>query len=240
MLITQIIADYLKTNRRITVGGLGTFLKKQEGEEILFSEFIKDDDGVLHSLLIEGGFKELEAVAVVDRFIFDMKYALTTDGQLSYALPRLGYMSLLGGVLSFEYDPNCGAEAAATPSETEIVEVEPTPEIIQPTPQPITPQPTATPESDRAATSEPIRTANKDLFDSFANYAGEGQNVDLKKSFDKWWIIIPVIAVVFVLVAVFYWLRVEWMYDTMELPKFIDSIFNWLFMNEGGVPGAAQ
>ncbi|MFR9616972.1 MAG: hypothetical protein SNG73_04480, partial [Rikenellaceae bacterium] len=55
MILTKIIFDYLQTNRRITVPALGTFLSKGDDTPLLFSEFMKGDDGVLRGLLSEGG-----------------------------------------------------------------------------------------------------------------------------------------------------------------------------------------
>lgn len=258
MLITKIIADYLTTNRRITVGGLGSFLTKQGGGEIIFSEFVKDDDGVLRSLLIANGLKELEAMAIVDRFVFDLRYALTTEGRASFDLPRLGRMTLCDGALTFEYDPSVAEKVEPQPI-IKVAEAQPEVESTPtqtPTQAPIqTPTPTTPPAAEPVAaapiqTQTPIQTpvtaaqtaieepivSDSNLFDSFANYAGEGQNLDVKKSIYKWWFIFPIIAILFIVVALFYWLAVEWMYGNIELPAFLDSLFGSIFMNEGAVP----
>ncbi len=246
MLITQIISQYLQANRRITVAGLGTFLTKTGSTTIVFSEFLKDDDGILRSLLIESGLKELEAMAILDRFVFDLRYALMTEGRMEYLLPMLGRMTYVGGMFSFEYDPEVVAaevelaeEPLASPT-TVITEPKPQPEPIaksRPEPEPIAPiklQPTAEP-----TVEEPTVDADN-LFDSFAGYADEGRNVDVRESLNKWWFIFPAIAVVVVLVALFYWLAVEWMYGNIQVPDFLDSLLRSIFTNEGGVPGSTE
>ncbi|MFR9619876.1 MAG: hypothetical protein SNH63_01500 [Rikenellaceae bacterium] len=227
MSITQIILEYLAANRRITVAGLGTFLTKQGSSIVVFSEFVKEDDGVLHAELVARGLKELEAMAVIDRYVFDLKYALTTEGRVEYILPQLGRMTMFGGVLSFEHDP-AAQEIDLTVPEVVVEQPESEPQAV------VVEQPTVV-EVAASSDEEPV-VADDNLFDSFAGYASEGGNLDVKESFDKWWILIPVVAVVVLLVAVFYWLAVEWMYGNMELPGFLDSLMRSIF-SDTSVPG---
>ena len=46
-LITNILIEYLKHNRRLVVPKLGAFIVKQPSGVIRFSELIRTDDGVL-------------------------------------------------------------------------------------------------------------------------------------------------------------------------------------------------
>lgn len=233
MLITQIISEYLKTNRRITVAGLGTFLTKANSSTIVFSEFVKEDDGVLRALLISNGLKELEAVAVVDRFVFDMRYALTTEGRAEYLLPRLGRMTFVGGALSFVYDSSVEGSSVGSRSFEVVSQPVVTP-VSMPDPTIEIPAPAPMPEIE-----EPVASADN-LFDSFAGYADEGRNLSVGESVNKWWFVLPAIAIVVLLVALFYWLSVEWMYGNIELPNAVDSILRSIFMNESGVPGSSE
>ena len=50
-LLTNIIVEYLKHNKRLVVPRLGAFIVKQSNGVIVFSELMRNDDGVLHSLL---------------------------------------------------------------------------------------------------------------------------------------------------------------------------------------------
>lgn len=78
-LITNILIEYLKYNKRIVVPKLGAFIVKQPSGIIIFSDLMRNDDGVLRSLLIAYGMKELEATGMLDRFVFDIHHAISRD-----------------------------------------------------------------------------------------------------------------------------------------------------------------
>ena len=80
-LITNIIIEYLKHNKRLCVPKLGTFIVKQSSGDIIFSDLMRNDDGVLRSLLMAYGIKELEANGKIDRYVFEVHHAITTDGK---------------------------------------------------------------------------------------------------------------------------------------------------------------
>jgi nucleoid DNA-binding protein len=75
-LITNILNEYLKHNKRIVVPKLGTFIVKQSSGIIRFSELMRNDDGVLRSLLVAYGMSELEAIGKIDRFVFEIRHAV--------------------------------------------------------------------------------------------------------------------------------------------------------------------
>lgn len=79
--VTDVIANYLRDNhRRLVVPAFGAFVVKESGE-VLFSELLKTDDGVLRGLLAAGGLSELECAGLIDRFIFDVRNALSEKGR---------------------------------------------------------------------------------------------------------------------------------------------------------------
>lgn len=78
-LITNILIEYLKYNKRIVVPKLGAFIVKQPSGVIIFSDLMRNDDGVLRSLLMAYGVKELEANGMIDRFVFDVHHAISRD-----------------------------------------------------------------------------------------------------------------------------------------------------------------
>lgn len=84
-LITNIIVEYLKYNKRLCVPKLGTFIVKQASGEIKFSDLMRNDDGVLCSLLLAYGVKELEAKGMMDRFVFEVHHAVAIDGKFTIA-----------------------------------------------------------------------------------------------------------------------------------------------------------
>lgn len=92
MNIVEIITRHLRTNRRLVVPALGAFVVKEPTGEVLFTELLKDDDGVLRSLLAAEGLDELDCAMVIDRFVFDIRH-VTGRGERFYA-SELGFLSL--------------------------------------------------------------------------------------------------------------------------------------------------
>lgn len=87
-LITNILIEYLKHNKRIVVPKLGAFIVKQPSGIVRFSDLMRNDDGVLRSLLIAYGMSALEANGKIDRFVFEIRHAI---GQSQgYTLEGLG------------------------------------------------------------------------------------------------------------------------------------------------------
>lgn len=161
MNVVEVIAEYLLTNRKLVVPNLGAFMVKESGERI-FSDLLRNDDGVLTSLLRAKGLSEMEAAVTVDRFVFETRHELE-----SYGYCRLGDL----GTLRVEpetkvlrlYEPVYGEILKQTPyvpepmvieeeteSNTEEVVTPPTP---TPEPQP-QPQPEPQPE-ERKSVSKP-------------------------------------------------------------------------------------
>lgn len=91
--VIVVIADYLRDNRRLVVPAFGAFVVKESGE-VLFSELLKTDDGVLRGLLTAGGLSELECAGLIDRFIFDARNALSDNGR--FELGELGRLTVGG------------------------------------------------------------------------------------------------------------------------------------------------
>ncbi len=101
-LITNIIVEYLKHNKRLCVPKLGTFIVKQPSGVIIFSDLMRNDDGVLRSLLMAYGAKELEANGMIDRFVFEIRHAITTEGK--YTVEELGdFTADLNNTISFAH-----------------------------------------------------------------------------------------------------------------------------------------
>lgn len=76
-LLTNIITGYLKHNKRLVVPKLGVFIVKQPDGTIIFSELMRNDDGVLRSLLVAYGCNELAANGMIDRFSFEIRHKLS-------------------------------------------------------------------------------------------------------------------------------------------------------------------
>ena len=61
IVLIAVLTQYLESHKRLVIPQLGTFIVKEPGRSILFSELLKRDDGVLRRLLSERGMNELEA-----------------------------------------------------------------------------------------------------------------------------------------------------------------------------------
>ena len=96
-IVIEVIAEHLRTNRRLVVPGFGAFMVKESGERV-FSDLLRNDDGVLTSLLRNRGLNEMEAAVTTDRFIFEMRHDLE-----KYGYYRLGEI----GTLRIEPETKC-------------------------------------------------------------------------------------------------------------------------------------
>lgn len=112
--VKVLIADFLRTHKRLVVPQLGAFIVKTPGGEVLFSELFKRDDGVLRGLLIDSGASEIEAAGAIDRLIFDLRHAVQSGG--GYLVAGLGIFTAgANGTLAFAYDPQAGVAADPVP-----------------------------------------------------------------------------------------------------------------------------
>lgn len=87
-LITNILVEYLKHNKRIVVPKLGAFIVKQPSGIIRFTDLMRNDDGVLRSLLIAYGMSEIEATGKIDRFVFEIRHTISQGEK--YTIADLG------------------------------------------------------------------------------------------------------------------------------------------------------
>lgn len=114
-MLIRILSQYLASHKRIVVPQLGTFIAKDPGGRVLFSELLKRDDGVLRGLLREQGMGELEAAGEIDRFVFEVRHAVERGQE--YRLDGFGAMKPgANGTIAFDYDP-APAETAADAGE---------------------------------------------------------------------------------------------------------------------------
>ena len=102
-MIVEIIAKYLESNKRLVVPNLGTFIVKVPQQAVLFSNLMKSDDGVLRSEIVKSGVSELDAAALIDRFVFEVNDRLAKGGVC--ALSGFGVLrSGANGTVGFTFD----------------------------------------------------------------------------------------------------------------------------------------
>ena len=111
-MLIHTLTQYLESHRRLVVPQLGTFIVKEPGRSIVFSELLKRDDGVLRGLLRAEGLGELEAAGEIDRFVFEIRHAVE-HGQ-EYRMEGFGVMKPgPNATIAFAYEPQSAAEPAA-------------------------------------------------------------------------------------------------------------------------------
>ena len=86
-IVVEVISEYLRANRRLVIPAFGAFMVKESGERV-FSDLLRNDDGVLTLLLRNRGLNEMEAAVTIDRFIFEMRHDLEMYGY--YRLGEVG------------------------------------------------------------------------------------------------------------------------------------------------------
>lgn len=162
-MIVEIIKKYLESNKRLVVPNLGAFIVKQAGESVLFSNLIKNDDGVLRGLLTQQGVSELEAAGVIDRFVFEVNFRL--DKYQACLLDGFGVLRKgSNGSISFLFNPKVEGEVLDGDASERLAErqakVAPKPQpqveepmefevIAKPAAQEPKPQPKPQPSSER-------------------------------------------------------------------------------------------
>ena len=117
-MINKIIAEYLRTNKRLVVPHFGAFIRKENSEAIVFVPFLKKDDGVLQQLLVsEYGMDSADAQAVIDEYIAEIKESIAARG--AYVIEGVGrLMTDSNGICYLELGAAPAQAAAARPVDT--------------------------------------------------------------------------------------------------------------------------
>ena len=111
-MLIHTLTQYLESHKRLVVPQLGTFIVKEPGRSVVFSELLKRDDGVLRGLLRAGGLGELEAAGEIDRFVFEIRHAVEHGSE--YSLEGFGVMKPgPNATIAFVYEPRPAAESPA-------------------------------------------------------------------------------------------------------------------------------
>ena len=102
-MVAKIIRDYMEGGKKkLTVPGFGTFMRKDSGE-MIFVDLLRKDDGVLRELVENyGHYSDVEAMALVDRFIFETKNGIEKHG----STPMDGFGTMYideKGLYQFDY-----------------------------------------------------------------------------------------------------------------------------------------
>lgn len=196
-MVGKIIRDYIGAgNKKLTVPGFGTFMRKDSGE-IIFVDLLRKDDGVLRGLVEEyGNYSEVEAMALVDRFIFGIKHGIERNG--SAAIEGFGTMTLDDkGLYQFDYS----AQPAPVREKPVQESLFPPKSTLQQRPQQPSPAPKPRPAGARPASPQPARRpaqqARPAARPTRKPAKGKPAKIDM-------WIVIAIVAAVIAIVIIVY------------------------------------
>lgn len=106
------LSRFIASHKRLVIPQLGAFLVKEPGREVLFSELIRRDDGVLRGLLLAEGMNELSVAGEIDRFVFEVRHAVKEEQR--FYMDKLGWFQAgANGTIAFVYAPTAVAEEPA-------------------------------------------------------------------------------------------------------------------------------
>ena len=132
-MVVDVINEYLKSNRRLVIPSFGAFVTKEDGQ-IIFSELLKKDDGILRGLLVAKGMREIEAAGKIDRFVFEIRHALMQVGACPVADFGTFYRTAEGVVTFDATKPILEPIPAVAEPAADVV-----PAAVTPTPTPAVP-----------------------------------------------------------------------------------------------------
>jgi nucleoid DNA-binding protein len=170
-MVVDVINEYLKSNRRLVIPSFGAFVTKEDGQ-IIFSELLKKDDGILRGLLVAKGLREIEAAGKIDRFVFEIRHALMQVGACPVADFGTFYRTAEGVVTFDATKPILEPIPAVAEPAADVVPaaVTPTP-TPAPAPAPVeapaAPAQTEAPAQAHAAPAEEPAPAPAPVFDAF-------------------------------------------------------------------------
>lgn len=158
-MVVDVINEYLKSNRRLVIPSFGAFVTKEDGQ-IIFSELLKKDDGILRGLLVAKGLREIEAAGKIDRFVFEIRHALMQVGACPVADFGTFYRTAEGVVTFDATKPILEPIPAVAEPAADVV-----PAAVTPTP---TPTPAPTPMGGPSSTPTSRRPRRKSRGGGFA------------------------------------------------------------------------
>lgn len=140
----ELFITLLSQHNRLIIPSFGTFLKKEQGgtQVVVFTPFLKNDDGVLREAISHQlDVSNEESAQIISQYVEELKSRLEKSGR--YYIKDLGTLKHdVNGALTFIYEPKAAAPATIIAPSVKPIVVEQPPiiESPRPTPQPIQPQ----------------------------------------------------------------------------------------------------
>lgn len=206
--IPNVIYEYLECNRRVTVPALGTFITKGSRDSVLFSEFLKSDDGVLASLLVEHGVDAEEVKVLIEEFVREVREVL--DRGEVYEIAPMGRLIKSDGAILFECEKIEPEVEISQDVEEQIVE-----RIFESL--------SSFDEEPKQKEQSPPVTAPIS-----APISAPQPKMQPKAKYDVW-LIVALVAVLFAIFALLYGIIVEWQIGNISFGSAIDDVLYSIF-----------
>lgn len=109
-MVNRFIAEYMANSRRLILPGVGAFVRRTEGGEIVFVEMFKQNDGVLTNLLSQKmDISAEQANILIERLITELQHDLRYYGY--YTIPALGTLRQTEKGVIFQADAPASLQA---------------------------------------------------------------------------------------------------------------------------------
>ncbi len=163
----ELLIKVLSTSNRVVLPGFGAFLRKAKTEQLIFSPFLKSDDGYLRSVVEqEYGVAGDDASHIIEEFVAHIKDVLSSKSR--FYIEGVGTLLVDdNGAIAMVMDTSkqIPASFATDPTQKEPI-AQPQPQVqahsfsgFGATPQtPVTPQPISSPRTQLAQQPEPQQT----------------------------------------------------------------------------------
>lgn len=133
--ISAIIAKYINSETRLIIPEVGTLLRRKESGEVVFTEMLRKNDGVLVNLVVNGlDVSPSKAGEIVGGYVEAIKQELAT--RKKFILDGVGVLLRRGdGGVDFSFNPFAQSIPEPTEEDDNIVPLEEAPRpTVQPRP----------------------------------------------------------------------------------------------------------
>ena len=145
-MVNRFIAEYMANSRRLILPGVGAFVRRTEGGEIVFVEMFKQNDGVLTNLISQKmDISAEQANILIERLITELQHDLRYYGY--YTIPALGTLRQTEKSIIFQADAPASLQAEQPQAVQSKENTPPTPRYEKVEEQEIV----ATPKEERTA-----------------------------------------------------------------------------------------
>ncbi len=109
-MVNKVIADYLKSGKRLVIPQFGAFIRKDTDGGVVFVPFLKKDDGVLAAQLTTAyGLSNEEAYGVITEYVAQVQRSVIDRG--SFVVEGVGRLRIdSNGVCYLEADSHAGID----------------------------------------------------------------------------------------------------------------------------------